>query len=137
MITANTKAQDIVRELIERGINQNDLSAVDDLVHPDYRYRTPTESLQGPEQLKTIFTGYREAFPDLEVIIDQQFAEGGKVCTRLTLCGTHLGAFQGEPGTGRRMEVQGVVISRVVDERIMEEWELMDELALVSQLGLT
>ena len=136
MLTANTKAQDIVRELIERGINQNDLSAVDELVHPDYRYRTPTESLQGPEQLKTLFTGYREAFPDLEVVIAQQFAEGGNVCTCLTRRGTHLGVFQGEPGTGRRMEVQGVVISRVLDKRIMEEWEFIDELALVSQLGL-
>ena len=135
MLTLTRQPQDLVRELIERGINQSDASAVDELVHPTYRYRTPTESLEGSEQLKALFAGYREAFPDLKIIIDQQFAEGEQVCTRLTLRGTHLGPFQGAPATGRQIQVQGVVISRITDGQITEEWELIDELALANQLG--
>ncbi|MEM9419122.1 MAG: ester cyclase [Planctomycetota bacterium] len=136
MQTITTEAQGIVRELIERGINQNDSSVVDELVHPEYRYLTPTESFEGPEQLKALFAGYRKAFPDLKIEIDYQFAEGDQVCTRLTLNGTHLGSFKGVAATGRRMQVQGVVISRVAGARITEEWELIDELALMGQLGL-
>ncbi|MEM9913955.1 MAG: ester cyclase [Planctomycetota bacterium] len=136
MQTLIAEPQDTVRQLIERAINQNELSAVDELVHPEYRYRTPTETLEGPEQLKALFASYRKAFHDLQVVIDQQFADDEQVCTRLTLRGTHLGSFQGTPATGRRIQVQGVVISRVAEGRIVEEWELIDGLAVVDQLGL-
>ncbi|MEM1109150.1 MAG: ester cyclase [Planctomycetota bacterium] len=136
MPTLTSQPQDTVRELIERGINGNDPSAVDDLVHSDYRYRTPTVSLEGPDPLKALFADYRKAFPDLEVVIDHQFAEDNQVCTRLTLRGTHLGPFNGTPGTGRKVNAKGVVISRIADGKIKEEWELIDELAVAGQLGL-
>jgi predicted ester cyclase len=57
------------------------------------------------------------------------------VLTRFRWTGTHDGPFLGQPPTGRRVEVWGMVIDKVVDGRIQESRFLMDTLGLMTQLG--
>jgi len=49
---------------------QRDLSVLDELVHTDYVFRSPGQELQGVEALKAFFAGFRSAFPDLYLNID-------------------------------------------------------------------
>ena len=66
----------VMRQFIGVVINNGDYSALNDLVHPDYVYRSPGEELRGPDGLTALFRGYRGAFPDLRVAIDDLLAAG-------------------------------------------------------------
>jgi steroid delta-isomerase-like uncharacterized protein len=126
----------VVRRLIEEVINGRSYSVLSAIAHEDYVYRTPHEELRGPGALQALFEGYRESFPDLNIRIDRAFGDGENVATRFTLTGTHTGPLMGVPPTGRSVSVSGVVLSRVRDGRIVDEWELIDTTALMSQLGV-
>jgi predicted ester cyclase len=51
--------------------------------------------------------------------------------------GTHQGETEEfGPPTGRQIEVKGITISRVEGGKIVEEWQVYDNLSLMQQLGL-
>lgn len=45
-----------MRRFIEKVINQGNLHLVDEIVHPDYVYRSPNQTLHGPQALRELFT---------------------------------------------------------------------------------
>ena len=61
-------------------------------------------------------------------------AEGDRVAVRWVAQATHTGSLFGEDATGRPVAVDGATIHRVVDSRIVEDWEVMNEGALRDQL---
>ena len=129
-----TPQQQVVHRLIHEVLNAKDYSVLPELLHDDYVYRTPGEELVGAEALEGLFRMYHSAFPDLQVRIDDMFGSGGRVATAFTLSGTNEGEMMGTPATGRQVSVRGVIHSRVVGGRIVEEWELLDMASLQRQL---
>jgi predicted ester cyclase len=89
----------------------------------------------GPAGVKLIIQGYKSAFPDLHVTVDQQLAEGDLVTTRWTATGTHQGELMGVAPTGKQATVTGILIDRFEGDRIAESWEVWDALGLMQQLG--
>ncbi len=63
-------------------------------------------------------------------------AEGDKVALCFTAKGTHDGAFQGVPATGKHYELSAMTVWRFVDGKIAEEWVFSNDLDLYRQLGL-
>ena len=49
---------------------------------------------------------------------------------------THEGDFRGIPATGRRIQVSGINMYRVEDGRIGAEWEQMDSIGMLQQMGV-
>jgi steroid delta-isomerase-like uncharacterized protein len=94
------------------------------------------EPIRGPEGLKEQAKGYREAFPDLKLKIEDQIAEGDKVVSRWTATGTHKGDLFGISPTGKQATITGVTIDRFSGGRIAESWDNWDALGLMQQLGV-
>ena len=135
-MSAETKA--IARRFLEEAFNGGDLGVVDELVAPafvghDAALADPTRGIEGA---KASITGYRDAFPDLRLTIDQQVAEGEYVTTRWTARGTHQGDLMGMAATGKQATVTGITIDRIVDGRFTESWTNWDTLGLMQQLGV-
>jgi len=126
----------IVRRFVNEVINNGDYSALQELVHPDYLYRSPDQELRGTDALKSIFTAYRSGLADLNVSIDDLVVSGDRVMIRTTLTGTHTGDLMGMPATGKQLTVPGLVLSRLQDGMIVEEWEILDMLGMFQQLGV-
>ena len=126
----------ILRRFIGEVINNGDFSVLDELVQPDYVYRSPDQELDGPEALKGLLAAYRIAFPDLNVKIDDVVNGGDKVVISVTLTGTHEGDLMGVPPTGQPVEINGMILSHFRDGKIAEEWEILDMLAMFQQLGV-
>ncbi len=76
-----------------------------------------------------------EAFPDIDVTVEDQIAEGDKVVTRFSARGTHRGDFMGIPATGKRVTIKAIHIHRIEDGRIAGLWEEIDLAGLYNQLG--
>jgi steroid delta-isomerase-like uncharacterized protein len=131
----NGSNERVLRRFVDEFVNRGDTSALEELVHTDYVYRSPGEKLNGPEGLATLFDGYRSAFPDLRLEIDDLVVADDATVMAFTLTGTHRGDLLGIPATGRRVRVNGMVRSRFRDGKIAEEWEILDQLSLLEQLG--
>jgi predicted ester cyclase len=57
---------------------------------------------RGRAGFQEIVTAYRNAFPDINLTIEEQIAEGDKVVTRTRGTGTHRGELFGTAATGKR-----------------------------------
>ena len=133
---ANGSHEQVLRRFVDEVINRGDTSALADLVHDEYVYRSPGEELRGPEGLALLFDGYRSAFPDLALEIDDLVVADDTTVMVFTLTGTHRGDLLGIPATGRRVRVEGMVRSRFRDGKIADEWEILDQYTLFEQLGV-
>jgi len=128
--------EETVRRLVDEVINERRLDVIDDIIHPDYVYRTPGEELPGREALRELFTAYHAALPDLHVNIDDLVCTEDRAVLVFTLTGTHENEFMGIPGTGKQLNINGMTCSRFHDGQIIEEWELLDQLTMFQQLGI-
>ena len=129
--------KEIVRRLIDGVWRDRNLALVDELVAQDYVGHDPTQPapIQGREGFKQFVGMYQSAFQDAAITIDDQVAEGDNVVTRWTGRGTHTGELMGIAPTGKEVTVSGITISRLAGGKIAEEWELMDALGMLVQLG--
>jgi steroid delta-isomerase-like uncharacterized protein len=128
----------IVRQQEEELFTQGNLDAADEVYAPDYVGHDPSnsEEVRGLEAAKRAASDYRQAFPDLRVTVEDLIAEGDRVAARLRFRGTHLGELDGIAPTGRRVDCTGIVISRIEEGKIAEDWANFDDLGMMRQLGL-
>jgi steroid delta-isomerase-like uncharacterized protein len=110
--------------------------AIDELVDPDARIRTPLPiETTGAEAVKEVFARLLHAYPDLHITIEDLVEEGDKVVMRNTVTGTHLGEHMGLPPTGRSVIYNEIFIFRFADGRVAETWGVVDVLSQMRQLG--
>ena len=126
----------LVRRYYEEVLTQGNLALLDELFTPAFVSRGPTGPEAGLEAFRQAVLRSRAAFPDLQVRVEDQVAEGEKVASRWMVRGTHRGAFAGVPPTGRQVTATAIHIHRVADGRIAELWEQFDLLGLLQQLGV-
>jgi predicted ester cyclase len=110
-------------------------AVIEQFFAPEYRrHLTPTgPHLTGEEQRERA-SRLRVAFPDGDATLDDILAEGDRVAYRLTIRGTHQGAFLGVAPTGRRVTVSLFAIVRVDNGKLVEEWGGLDQVDLFRQL---
>jgi len=126
----------LIRTFIDDVFNKGDLSVLEEIIHPEYRYSSPDTQLSGIGQLTEFIQAFRNAFPDLNLQIDDLIVSDDRSCTAFTLSGTHKEDFMGIPATEKAVEVKGMVMSRFKDDKISEDWEILDNLSFYQQLGV-
>lgn len=128
----------LIRRFLDRVRDKGtwDQAIMDEFFAPNYRrYLTPsTQPLTAGGQQERA-ARLREAFPDAQATLEDIVAEGDRVAYRLTLRGTHRGAFLGVPATEKRVTVSFTAIVRIEDGKIAEEWGGLDQIDLLQQLG--
>ena len=80
--------------------------------------------------------GFRDAFPDLKIVVEKEVAEGDYVTVLWQAEGTNTGIGHGLNATGKKTKGRGVSIFRIVDGKIKEEWTEFSQLLVLQQLGL-
>jgi predicted ester cyclase len=128
------------RRLLEESFNDGNFALVDELIAPEavnHDPATPAElrALRGPEQFKRTVSMYREAFPDVKMIVDDAIASGDKVVLRWHSEGTHRGELAGLAPTGVHAVVTGISIDHWSGGKVVEAWVEWDNLGLARQLG--
>lgn len=90
----------------------------------------------GRDEVAQLMGMFRFSFPDLNFHIEDVLADGDRLSARMTATCTHKGDFAGIPATGRKVQVAVMGQVRIVDGKIVEHWNVMDELHFLNQLGL-
>jgi steroid delta-isomerase-like uncharacterized protein len=118
-------------------VNQKNPDLIDEFYAPNFIWHEPDRDIQGSEEARQFVSTFFEAFPDINVTIEDELAEGDRVVTRWTIRGTHRGETEEfGPPTERQMELEGITIHRFEGDKIVEEWERYDNLSALQQLGL-
>ena len=128
----------VARRIVEEAFTQGRLEVIDELVADEFVNHdsaAPPDLPPGREGLKELVRFYQRAFPDAQVTVEDQIAEGDRVVTRYTARGTHQGDFAGLPPTGRQATAEGISIDRIEGGKIVESWNAFDQLGLLRQLG--
>jgi len=127
-----------MRRMYEEVHNKGNLAVIDEVTAVDFIDHDPmvAELPPGPEGVKQEFSMLRAAFPDLHVTVEDMVAEGDKVVSRLTMRGTHKGEFMGIAPTGKQITVAVIDILRIVGGKIVEHWNIVDNLGMMQQLSV-
>lgn len=121
----------IVRRFVEEAFNRNNMALFDTLVAADLRINGREV---GREGFRESVAELHRTWADVRTEIRLMVAENDLVTTYLVGSGTQVGPFAGIPPTGRRVEWQGMTISRIRDGQIQERWSVFDWEAVLRQL---
>jgi predicted ester cyclase len=120
------------------GFNSGDVSVADEvfqsnaIIHINGAARRDISL----NDFKQLVQGVLTAFPDLQFIIEDQFACGNKVGTRWTATGTHSGPLGDIPATGKQIHIDGLIIDYLEEDKVLERWEQWDQMAMLQQIGI-
>jgi predicted ester cyclase len=76
------------------------------------------------------------AFPDMDINLENIIAEDNLVATRGYWTATHKGQFMGIDATGKKVNVRYIDFWKVENGKCVENWVQMDFLSLMQQLGV-
>lgn len=118
-------------------VNAGDVEAISDLVASTYVEHDPLPGQgEGREGVIDRFSILVEALAP-HFTVEDVVAEADRVVVRWTNQGTHVGEFAGIPATGGTFTIAGIDVYRVDDDgRLAEHWHVVDQLAMLGQLGL-
>ena len=120
----------VIRRFVEEVQNQKDWAAFDELNADDFVNHSAPPGVPSDKEGGRMYLGaFLGAFDDM-------IAEGDQVVTKKTFTGTHTEDFNGIPPTGKRVTLQFADIMRVRDGKIVEHWNVIDQMSFMQQLGL-
>jgi len=131
----------LLHEWFEHVWNRGDIGAIDRLLAPDVVIHGLQDAnghrLQGKEGFIPFFHRFRDAFPDMQIAVEDTVVEGDKIAARCTVRGTHRGHTLGIAATQRPVEFTGMCIVRVRNGQIVEGWNNFDFATMSTQLQQT
>ncbi len=129
--------KEINEHFYDEVFRRRNLDAVDELLTDDFVEHNPAPG-QSPDKqgAKQLIGQVLAAFPDLDIEVEREIAEGDTVAAALHFTGTHRGEFAGMPATGRRVTVSVTEVTRFRDGRCAERWGVVDMAGMMAQLGV-
>jgi len=96
----------------------------------------PSNPIKGPQNFRPFHNVFREAFPNMMVVVEDMVAEGDKVAARCSVRAKHEGDFLGKAATASPVDFTGIAIVRIYNGKIVEAWNNFDFMTLHKQVGL-
>jgi serine phosphatase RsbU (regulator of sigma subunit)/predicted ester cyclase len=115
----------LARRFMEARVVNRDLDAVDEMLAPDFINQNKLLPGQEPDREDYLrgIAAFHAALSPGRLIIEDQVAGGDRVVTRFTVHATHdRGELMGVAPTGRELTNRAIVIHRIVEGKIAEEW---------------
>ena len=128
----------VIQRLFEEVFNQGKIEVLDDIVAEHVLHHdatSPEPKHESSVSFKQVTHLFQAAFPDANIPLFDLIAEGDRVVARWGLRGTHQGTFMDVPPTDKPVSVNGIIIYRLVDQKIVEYWEAFDTRWVLQQLG--
>lgn len=139
--TKQEKNKELVRMLLEEGVNKRNMTIFDDLLTEDFVRHCQSmppglQEIKGIEQMKAFLTSNYEAFPDWNEEITLMIAEGDFVAVITRGTGTNTGPMGDHPATNKKADLVEFIVQRFENGKIAESWVGWDNVAFLTQMGL-
>ena len=127
-----TERERQVRKFVAEVWNGRNYEAAADLYGEDYASPFGT----GPSARVEPIRRYHQAFPDLNLEVEDLIVAGNTAVLRVTFRGTDTGGYVGRAPTSRPVEEWAVTIMHFEGDKVVREWIGADKLGLFIQLGV-
>jgi serine phosphatase RsbU (regulator of sigma subunit)/ketosteroid isomerase-like protein len=115
----------LARRFMEARVVKRDLNAVDEMLAPDFINHNKLVPGQEPDREDYLrgIAAFHAALSPGRLIIEDQVAGADKVVTRFIVHAIHDGGeLMGVAPTGRELTNRAIVVHRIVEGKIAEEW---------------
>jgi steroid delta-isomerase-like uncharacterized protein len=116
-------------------LNQRRINILDTAYANDAVLHTTPET-KGKANCIAYYKNYLTGFSNIQFTVKETFAQGTKLVKYWQFKGKHTGNFFGIPATNKDVDVIGCTIATIVNGKITEEQDFMDNLEFFRQLGL-
>jgi predicted ester cyclase len=126
------------KRAIEEIMNRKNIAIVPELISPEYVFRNPMgEDIKGIDGFKQEVLRRLNAFPDLNITIDDMFGEGDKLAVLLTTRATFKGKYGKIEPTGNKINFTTAYFYHFTNGKQVEARPFMDMLTFYGQLGVS
>jgi len=118
---------------------KGNVDALDEAYAAGYiSHAPPFPDRNGLEVVKQYVATTRLAYSDIQATYTDWIAEGDLIAYRYTMRMKHTGVSPSLPipPTGKEVTLEGCVVVRVENGKVIEEWEYSDYLGYLQQLGV-
>ena len=125
---APSEATGLARDALERVCSGSDPAAAVGIYSADFHDHVNAREYRGHDGIRQSLGVYQLVFSDgdLRIRVEDQVTEGDRVASRWVAEGHNR---------GRPIRIGGIVISRIENGEIVEDWAASDNLDLIRQLG--
>lgn len=116
-------------------LNQGRINILDTAYANDAVLHTVPET-KGKANCIAYYKNYLTGFSNIQFTVKETFAQNNKLVKYWQFKGKHTGNFFGIPATNKDVDVIGCTIVSIVNGKITEEQDFMDNLEFFRQLGL-
>lgn len=136
-MSADNNVQTVLNS-IDVIFNKGQLDRIPEFYSPEFKSHQGGYGLMlwepGWDGLHKHVSEIRKMWPDYHEEIEIIYGAGELVTVRMNLSGTSLGDGA-LPHTGKSFKVKDMMICRVVDNRLVEQWGLTDNYSRLIELG--
>jgi steroid delta-isomerase-like uncharacterized protein len=134
MVDANVQ---LTRRWFEEVWNQKKTATIHELMDAQcvsHNTSDTGDALRGPEAFCPLQKKLLDAFPDMQIIVEEAFGAGDIVALRWHATMHHHGEGLGMPPTGAEIQVTGMSMARIRDGKIIENWDEWDKLGMFQKI---
>ena len=139
-VSNEEELREIGRRVIEEAWNQGKMEVLDEHFATEYVYHHfPFPDVEGVEAYKQHIADTRNSFPDFKLTVEEMIIKGDITVFRGSFSGTNTGELPtlGIPATGKQVTHKWCAVSHRVNGKTAEDWNYIDHLGLLQQLGFT
>lgn len=127
--------QALVEKLLYKGFSGGNMEVIEQVFSADIEFEDPMFP-PGLEGIKALVKKNNDAMSNWQFAIDDMLCDGDKAAVRWTANGIHTGSFMHEEPTGESVQLKGIVIYEIQDQKIMRDWLMSDNLGFLTQIGV-
>jgi steroid delta-isomerase-like uncharacterized protein len=128
----------VLAKRVMEAVNNEDLDTIKNFMASRFVRYSPstTVDIRSLEEFIEVVKAIHRGLPDINISIEESYAEGNRVMFRYVMRGTHRGEFAGIPATGNKLETSGMLIFRIENGKVEEVREEFDSVGFMQQLGM-
>lgn len=136
MVNSDTQDQALVRQWYA-ALNAGDVDGALALASPEFQMHMPnSQEPLGTVGARESLQDFRVGFPDLHQAIGQITTDSEMTAAWVTMTGTQTGQLMSITPTGKSIKLSAIVVFRIADGKLAENWVSFDKMELLRQLGV-
>lgn len=133
----NQSNESVVRRWFDEVWNEKRTDAIYELLAPDCISHLENEDMVGVERFHQYHLEIVQAFPGLQITVEEVISQGEAAAIRWTAKGVHEGTVFGIEPTGQEVKFRGITMVYIRDGKISEGWDSWNMGGLMLQLSGT
>lgn len=125
----------IIQRIFNEGMTGKKFRVFDELISEKFVNHGIPNAMPGPNGFKAIIKQFLNAFPDMQINIQEIIGEGETVATRGYFIGTHNGEFMGNHASGKKVRINYIDFWKLNNGKCIENWVQMDMAGVMQQIG--